>query len=304
MASILSAGTTSATAMVHTADTSGVLQLASNNGVVAVTVDTAQNVGIGTASPNIVGSYKTLDIRGTGGGLLNLGTNSNACGYIFNDGTNMGVSNNQNGVLNFYTNALSRVTVSSVGDLAIGSTVDAGNTLRYLDVYNTNTGATAGAILRLITSNSAGSGNTTVDMVKYKTGAFSISNNEPSSASIQFNLASLLKMQLSQVGVLSINTNVGNPTIDTSAISTAYATSATQDFPNMSGIIVANSATSGYSTIWICGGGSSTAIANANGGLNNGTLAYVAGISGYRWTNTWGAANTTQFFVIRTRAAG
>jgi hypothetical protein len=51
MASILSAGTTSATAMVHTADTSGVLQLASNNGTVAVTIDTSQNVGIGTSSP-------------------------------------------------------------------------------------------------------------------------------------------------------------------------------------------------------------------------------------------------------------
>jgi hypothetical protein len=34
------------------ADTSGVLQLASNNGTVAVTVSTSQNVGIGTASPN------------------------------------------------------------------------------------------------------------------------------------------------------------------------------------------------------------------------------------------------------------
>jgi hypothetical protein len=46
MASILSAKTTSATAMVHTADTSGVLQLASNNGTVALTIDTSQNVGL------------------------------------------------------------------------------------------------------------------------------------------------------------------------------------------------------------------------------------------------------------------
>jgi hypothetical protein len=51
MASILSAGTTSATAMVHTADTSGVLQLASNNGTVALTIDTSQQFGFGTTSP-------------------------------------------------------------------------------------------------------------------------------------------------------------------------------------------------------------------------------------------------------------
>lgn len=51
MASIVSAGTTSATALNMSADTSGVLQLASNNGTVALTVNTSQNVGIGTSSP-------------------------------------------------------------------------------------------------------------------------------------------------------------------------------------------------------------------------------------------------------------
>mgnify|MGYP003349072349 CR=1 FL=1 len=48
MASIISAGTTSATALNMSADTSGVLQLASNNGTVALTVATDQKVGIGT----------------------------------------------------------------------------------------------------------------------------------------------------------------------------------------------------------------------------------------------------------------
>lgn len=52
MASIVSAGTTSATALNMSADTSGVLQLASNNGTVALTVSTAQNIGVGTTSPS------------------------------------------------------------------------------------------------------------------------------------------------------------------------------------------------------------------------------------------------------------
>jgi hypothetical protein len=51
MASIVSAGTTSATALNMSADTSGVLQLASNNGTVGLTMNTSQNIGIGTASP-------------------------------------------------------------------------------------------------------------------------------------------------------------------------------------------------------------------------------------------------------------
>jgi len=48
MASIVSAGTTSSTALNMSADTSGVLQLASNNGTVAVTVDTSQILAMGT----------------------------------------------------------------------------------------------------------------------------------------------------------------------------------------------------------------------------------------------------------------
>lgn len=52
MASILSAGTTTSTAMVHIADTSGVLQLASNNGTTAVTIDASQRIAIGTSTAN------------------------------------------------------------------------------------------------------------------------------------------------------------------------------------------------------------------------------------------------------------
>jgi hypothetical protein len=49
MASILNATTSSG--LVTSADNSGSLQLATNNGTTAVTITTAQNVGIGTASP-------------------------------------------------------------------------------------------------------------------------------------------------------------------------------------------------------------------------------------------------------------
>ena len=51
MASIISAGTTSGTALNMAGDTSGQLQLATNGSTTAVTIDTSQNVGIGTASP-------------------------------------------------------------------------------------------------------------------------------------------------------------------------------------------------------------------------------------------------------------
>jgi hypothetical protein len=66
MASIVSAGTTSATALNMSADTSGVLQLASNNGTVALTVTAAQRIGVGTTTPSTF-----FDINGTGSGSAN-----------------------------------------------------------------------------------------------------------------------------------------------------------------------------------------------------------------------------------------
>jgi len=85
MASIVSAGTTSGTALNMSGDTSGVLQLASNNGTTAVTIDTSQNVGIGTASP----SYK-LDVQGTTANQrISSTTGTNAAYQIFsNSGQN------------------------------------------------------------------------------------------------------------------------------------------------------------------------------------------------------------------------
>jgi len=49
MASIINATTTNGVAI--SADNSGILQLATNSGTTAVTIDASQNVGIGTASP-------------------------------------------------------------------------------------------------------------------------------------------------------------------------------------------------------------------------------------------------------------
>jgi hypothetical protein len=51
MPSIINATTT--TGLVSSADNSGSLQLATNNGTTAVTIDTSQNVGIGTTSPAV-----------------------------------------------------------------------------------------------------------------------------------------------------------------------------------------------------------------------------------------------------------
>jgi hypothetical protein len=72
MASIVSAGTTSATALNMSADTTGILQLASNNGTVALTINTSQNIGIGTSSP-----AARLDVTTATAGFATILTNTN-----------------------------------------------------------------------------------------------------------------------------------------------------------------------------------------------------------------------------------
>ena len=122
MASIISAGTTSGTALNFSGDTSGVLQLATNGTTTAITVDTSQNVGIGTASP--VGK---LSIYGTGA----LATFQNATtGSTGSDGSYIALSGNDLQISNkeasanmiFYTVDTERMRIDSAGDLLINQT--------------------------------------------------------------------------------------------------------------------------------------------------------------------------------------
>ena len=88
MASTISAGTTTTTALVYSADTSGVLQLQTNGTTTAVTIDTNQNVGVGVTPSAWSSSYKVIQNEAaafwsaTTGNGLNL-----TSGYYYN-GTN------------------------------------------------------------------------------------------------------------------------------------------------------------------------------------------------------------------------
>ena len=160
MASIVSAGTTSATALNMSADTTGILQLASNNGTVGLTLNTSQNVGIGTTSPgyklvtaqasgdlitSMQGAVKTWNIRNQADGTFGYFDDSLGYWRYYYD-----TSNNH---IWFNGSSTERMRIDSLGNVGIGMTpTNFGNGYTVLQVAN----ATNGGMLYLTTTANVG----------------------------------------------------------------------------------------------------------------------------------------------------
>jgi hypothetical protein len=142
MASIISAGTTSGTALNMAGDTSGVLQLATNGSTTALTIDTSQNVGIGTTSPDkklkVEGSTlasATIEVGVTNtqsSTILNLVTTGTTYSYSAVGGSTSWYYGNKTVALGtdsanpiqFIANSSERMRIFSSGNIGMGVTTD------------------------------------------------------------------------------------------------------------------------------------------------------------------------------------
>jgi hypothetical protein len=137
MPSIINATTTTGVAV--TGDNSGSLQLATNNGTTAVTIDTSQNVGIGETSPLGKLHIKVTDTGSTAsaqGNLLVLEDSENGlsilnstsgAGYInFGDSGDNDIGriiyDHSANSMQFWANASERMRIDSSGNLLVGTT--------------------------------------------------------------------------------------------------------------------------------------------------------------------------------------
>jgi hypothetical protein len=129
MASIISTKTSGGGGIAVTGDTSGVLQLASNNGTTAVTIDASQNVGIGTSSPTFnsaTGTVCHINNSTAGAWAINHYTNgttgsSAADGLIVGQlGADAYIFNYENSPMIFATNSTERMRIDSSGQVGIG----------------------------------------------------------------------------------------------------------------------------------------------------------------------------------------
>jgi hypothetical protein len=121
MASIISTKTSGGGGIAVTGDTSGVMQLASNDGTTAVTIDASQNVGIGTTSPNSAGVDKALTINGSSNSILELNYGETRGGYLYSNSTNLVLSAVNSGFLKFNTADTERMIITNTGLLQFNS---------------------------------------------------------------------------------------------------------------------------------------------------------------------------------------
>jgi hypothetical protein len=281
----------------------------------SLVVNSSGNVGIGTSSPGT-----RLDVLCATNGGFRITDGTQTCLLTPSGVGGIALYATSNHPLVFGTNNAERMRIDTSGNVQVSS--DAGNTLRYFDVANANTGSSAGSIIRLITSNAAGTTSTSVDIVKYKFGALTINNNESNSAAYtSFGVGASERMRITSAGNLLVNDTVerggkvvvtNTPTsqwgIDQSGSQITLTNGANAVLATGSGLIVLNSHTTGDAAVYLINGSQIYKL--------GGTASYVvsstpsAGQVGVGWTgssyaiyNNVGSTQTFGIAMIRTRAA-
>ena len=104
-------------------DTSGQLELKTNNGTTAVTITTAQNVGIGTTTPVSNGGYGGLTLNGTSGSIYSMMYNGTENLRLFAGNNEGSIQYSSAGVLTFVdgvSGGTERMRIDADGKVCIG----------------------------------------------------------------------------------------------------------------------------------------------------------------------------------------
>lgn len=190
------ANITNGTVQTLTASTASISQGSAilTQGTIATLNSTAATITTGTI-PTLVATT-----------LVTTGTGTAAVPAIVPTGdTNTGIFFPAADTIAFSEGGAEAMRIDSNGNVTVGgASID---TLRYLDVSNTNSSANAGSILRLITRNVADSANTSADIVKYKNGQFGINNADTNAAAFtSFNVGATERLRIDSSGNVGIGT--------------------------------------------------------------------------------------------------
>ena len=162
-------------------------------------IDSSGNVLVGTTDSTVFGNGSGNGIVLRGGQAIDvarsndlqltlnrMGNDGQHIAFYRSGGVKSYISTRTNDFCIDVSSTNERLRIKANGDVQIGTAVDAGNALRYLDVANYNTGSSAGSILRLLTTKSDGSSSVGLDIVKYKSGGAYLVNYETVGADTGF----------------------------------------------------------------------------------------------------------------------
>jgi len=122
------------------------LSLGSNGNTTAVTIDTSQNVAVGTTTAQITGAGRgNITLNGSSSAIINLSVGDVNKGQFYHGGTDMFLGNQANGYLAFQSNATERMRIDSSGNVGIGTTSNlASSKLDVRGVIRVGSGTSAG----------------------------------------------------------------------------------------------------------------------------------------------------------------
>lgn len=160
-----------------------------------------------------------------------------------------------------------------------------GSGLAYLDVQSDNTTDSAGAILRLISTNVADSAAVSVDLVKYNNGGFYINNNETNAAAFTaFNVGAAERMRITSAGNVGIGTTAPAQTLDVIGVSqtrNAASTSGIQLWSGWSGTASLINGFTGTDLVLGTGGTGVLRISGTTGNVGIGTTTAASTLQVY-----------------------
>ena len=193
MASVISAGTTSGTALNMTGDTSGQLQFQTNGTTAAVTIDTSQNVGIGIASPSAKLHVRASSTGSTAYGImLDAGAQQHSW-YLADNFTSTYSIGSSSGQFTWSTSGGERMRIDSSGNVLFART-DSNYLANQVGIVfqatsGTATFASSGTAARNIISFVNGIGGTPAEVGKIQTSASATSYLTSSDYRLKENVA-------------------------------------------------------------------------------------------------------------------
>lgn len=112
---------TNVTATNVTSPLSTALTLQSNAGNTAVTIDTSQNVGVGTTTPVSNANQKSVTINGTSYSRVDFQVSGSTTAYLYSGASNTSLGTQGATFLGLETNATERMRIDSSGNVGIGT---------------------------------------------------------------------------------------------------------------------------------------------------------------------------------------